>query len=800
MKRMYLMKGVAALAFGLVAVSCNKSDFFNPYAQQEENEKKSEAAFAENVMNGKAIDANQTWSTASTVPVEVAVDLDYNEDYTVYIFSTAPLLDSDAAYIGVAKVKSGKTATVYVTKPNSTAMLYAACYDKDNHAICKSFGVKYDGTKVEFSNKDNTSASNVARRAVSTGNRWSVTPQNMPDLSAYTTGTLYEMEEAFNTNGNTVVNQADGSEKHLKITGNYSGSIARIQSYANQSVYVTGTWTVPEDQRCTGNSVIVVGNGGKIVVPSGHLLSTNANNSEGTTGMIYVMPGGVIEGDGQLQFSNGTQTFSYNGGNITVKNININGGTLYNAGTLGNPNNIQTALEGPGGTPEHPSLLVNLGQAYFTSTSGAGLAIYNACNIKVTGKMAIGNSSKMDDGSYIECGSLELNGSNNGGIVLNMGNAAYMNCLGGFSTNNFGVWGPAGANYTSNAIFKINDCTYVNTTEGKNGTTYMLDHIELILPEGWTTTEAVNLAYGANGQAIGWLNTNHPKYRQAQLIYQYFNGQQCYGIDPNNYEWHDAVWKNDGDPNVNGGWYEATPGGLFVKSSVKLYASDVDASRATCTWGSSPSYNVVKDETENCGIEFEKKKDPDPTPNYIYYAFEDLGTTNDFDFNDVVIRVSTPDAQGKSTVELMCAGGTMSTVVTYGTGDNPRIIGSEVHEALGASSYKVMVNTGSGETKPFPVTLGTIEGLTAQTDMANLPFGIKCEGNNGQVIKVVKSVANNGKAPLVIVVSGDENGKWYWPTEFTNISIAYPGFGAWGADVESHTDWYKNAAGSVYAW
>jgi hypothetical protein len=110
-----------------------------------------------------------------------------------------------------------------------------------------------------------------------------------------------------------------------------------------------------------------------------------------------------------------------------------------------------------------------------------------------------------------------------------------------------------------------------------------------------------------------------------------------------------------------------------------------------------------------------------------------------------------------------------------------------------------MVNTGSGETKPFPVTLGTIEGLTAQTDMTNLPFGIKCDGNNGQVIKVVKTV-DKGKTPLVIVVSGDEKGKWYWPTERTNITTAYPGFGAWGANVKDNADWYKNAAGSVYAW
>jgi hypothetical protein len=142
----------------------------------------------------------------------------------------------------------------------------------------------------------------------------------------------------------------------------------------------------------------------------------------------------------------------------------------------------------------------------------------------------------------------------------------------------------------------------------------------------------------------------------------------------------------------------------------------------------------------------------------------------------------------------------MSTVVTYGTGDNPSVLGSEVHAALGADNYKTMVNTGMGiDSETLPFVLGTIEGLTAKTDMTNLPFGIKCDGNNGQVIKVVKSV-DKGKAPLVIAVSGDENGKWHWPTERTNITTAYSGFGAWGANVENNKDWYKNATGSVYAW
>jgi hypothetical protein len=51
-------------------------------------------------------------------------------------------------------------------------------------------------------------------------------------------------------------------------------------------------------------------------------------------------------------------------------------------------------------------------------------------------------------------------------------------------------------------------------------------------------------------------------------------------------------------------------------------------------------------------------------------------------------------------------------------------------------------------------------------------------------------VENNGKAPLVIVVNGDEQGKWFWATERTNITTAYPKFGAWGADVATYPEWY----------
>ena len=798
MKKVYLMKGMAVMALGLVVASCNK-DVFDPNALQAENEELYNDSFQKNVLGGQEIDENQTWSTATSLPVQVAVDLDYGEEYTVYFFTTAPLLGTETPYIGSGRVKSGETTTVYVTKPVGAMTLYAALYDKDSHAICKPFVFNGAESTVEFSNKETSSASNVSRRATTTGNRWSVTAQSMPNLSAYTTGTLYEMEEAFNTNGSTVVNQADGSEKHLKITGTYSGSIARLQSYANQSVYVTGTWTIPEDQRCTGGSAIVVGNGGKIVIPSGHMLSTNANNNAGTTGMIYVLPGGSIEGAGQLQFSNGTQTFSYNGGSITVANININGGTLYNAGTIGKETNTQTALEGPGGTDENPSLLVNMGHAYFTQVSGAGMAIHNACNLYVTGDLALGKSSKMDNGSYTECGTLHLNGSNNGGIVLYMGNAAYMNCKGAVSVNNFGVWGPTSNNggAINRAIFKIGGCSYCNYTSG-DATQFLLDNVELILPSNYPQ----GVDYGYNGNAdnirygIGYLNGQSSDYAAKNLFYGWYNGFALRLINGDNYDFvMIRDWYND-ENNV----YHAAVYAPVWKSGYSVTSFNND-SRATCIYGTSPSYPIIKDETDNCGINISKGSDPTPQPNYVYYAFEDLGATDDIDFNDVVLRVSARNAQGKCTIDLMAAGGTMPTTVKY----NGNQIGSEVHTVFGESTG-TMVNTNAegGSTQTF-VNLSTID-VAENADLTRLDLGISCHSGSSVINVTRTSISqSNGKAPLVIVVngypSGANAGKWFWPKERVNIATAYSQFGAWGANASKNTSWYQNYTNEqVYTW
>ena len=765
MMKKYLMSSMAFLAFGLTLAGCSSDDGLT------------EADITNNAQKvlGITIDPNHDWNMVTSTEVSISVNLDYGAEYTVYIFADEPLT-SNANYIGSATLVSGESTTINVARPIGAAVLYAACYDKDSHAIYKSFPVRTSGTEVAFG--DTTRG---VKRATTTGNRWSVTPQNMPDLSAYTTGTTVITASNNNTDpANPVVRY------EIPEGTTWTANIPKIQAASGVSVYVNGTWNLTTEQRTNGNCVIVVGPKGVINVPSGVLLSTNANNEQGTTGMIYVQPGGVIQGDGELQFSNGTQTFSYNGGTIAVKNININGGTLYNAGEIGSANGVKPDLVGPGGTDEVPSKLINLGHGYFNSIGGAGMAIDNACNLYVTGNLTLGKTSKMDDRSYIECGSLTLGGSNNGNIILYMGNAAYMNCKGDFSVNNFGVWGPT--TNSARAIFKINRCTGCVYTTGGNASYYMVDNVELIIPDPFFD-EGVKNFY--TGGVAGQLNTGHADYFNALLFYGWFNGQGCQGINSDNYEW--VYIAEQGHSIDHAPWWEVdVPGyqGFALKSNASFY--DVDESRATCIYGTSPSYSVTVDNTENCGVNIDKGSNQTPSPEVTTYAFEDT-FMGDYDMNDVVLQVW--EENERVYIKLCCTGASydLKVFLTNNNVDYPLFGGREVHSVLGGTAGK-FINTGEGDkfqtcnavttdiAKPSGFNAATAD-FWIQSPAGDIHVGTR--GNTKQI----------GSAPYGLRIPG----AWAWPKEWTPVNEAYANFSGYAADMTSNADWYKTAtAGTTY--
>ena len=134
---------------------------------------------------------------------------------------------------------------------------------------------------------------------------------------------------------------------------------------------------------------------------------------------------------------------------------------------------------------------------------------------------------------------------------------------------------------------------------------------------------------------------------------------------------------------------------------------------------------------------------------------EDLGATDDFDFNDVVFDVAL--LNDGTVITLQAAGGTLPLYIQVGDE------GREVHELFGVST-STMVNT---------------EGISKAPVIFRLP---KCERLNDVQILVESTTAgsyhlkaNCGKAPQKICVPVS----YVWTEERVSIETAYPKFKDW---------------------
>jgi hypothetical protein len=315
--------------------------------------------------------------------------------------------------------------------------------------------------------------------------------------------------------------------------------------------------------------------------------------------------------------------------------------------------------------------------------------------MKVVNTLTISSVSRMDDNSTIECGSLSLQSEGSSNTVLQMGNSAYLNCSGSISINNFGVWGPSGNNYKSNAIIRVGNCYQCTTTAG-NANTFLLDHVQLMLASNFQGFE----------QIAGWIN-----------------------------------------------------------------GSGISTERQTCFFG--------LDNTTS------------PSSNCMLYTFEFPGDNSirDFDYNDLVLSISTPKENGDgtftSTVDIEAIGCSNMTINVLYNGEE---FGVEAHEAMGIA-VKSTVNN-SQYTRQAR-RLGELTFNSNDIDLGRLPFTIRIAKSDGSNSATYTQTSN--EAPLFLAINGDDNGKWFWPREGTNIGLAYLLFSVWANNQQSATDWYKSA-------
>jgi len=178
---------------------------------------------------------------------------------------------------------------------------------------------------------------------------------------------------------------------------------------------------------------------------------------------------------------------------------------------------------------------------------------------------------------------------------------------------------------------------------------------------------------------------------------------------------------------------------------------------------------------------------PEPEPEAMSWilACEDLGGTDDFDFNDVVFSVSHVAGSEEAFVTPLAAGGTLYAEICY---NNANL--GEIHELLG-SEKPVIMNTSSRGNAGEKIKITVPANFSMVSDNMG-GFSIKVYGTRkGEEVNQVATVILapvTGAVPQMICVPGD----WAWPTERISISKAYPLFGEWGANYSSNSEWYKS--------
>lgn len=181
-------------------------------------------------------------------------------------------------------------------------------------------------------------------------------------------------------------------------------------------------------------------------------------------------------------------------------------------------------------------------------------------------------------------------------------------------------------------------------------------------------------------------------------------------------------------------------------------------------------------------------------------AYEDLGGSFDYDFNDVVLKVTSVAGRSTATISVMAAGGTLPVALTY----NGNTLCSNIHEAFGVDS-KTIINAASGKHSEYTPKSFTVTGLTDSAPFALSKVGITVNQGDGSISTIyAPQYYLQGKGEEAIWVGTEESkkdktipyailistGNWDWPDEEVSITTQ-TGFTDWVQNA-SKTNWYDS--------
>lgn len=170
-------------------------------------------------------------------------------------------------------------------------------------------------------------------------------------------------------------------------------------------------------------------------------------------------------------------------------------------------------------------------------------------------------------------------------------------------------------------------------------------------------------------------------------------------------------------------------------------------------------------------------------------AYEDVARGRDFDFNDVVIRV-TPDFENETAKVVLCAAGSPYKMNLHYNGPEGDVDLGEVHQLFGEGA-ECSINTLSSRTEIDEITVAHVpwpHSYTMQQDADRFYLTVQ-RGNCIGCDEMITFNSQPGLMPQAILVEGT----WCWPKEQIPIFTTYSEFASWGKDYckTAYWSWYS---------
>ncbi|MDE6453798.1 MAG: hypothetical protein K2L27_06295 [Muribaculaceae bacterium] len=183
---------------------------------------------------------------------------------------------------------------------------------------------------------------------------------------------------------------------------------------------------------------------------------------------------------------------------------------------------------------------------------------------------------------------------------------------------------------------------------------------------------------------------------------------------------------------------------------------------------------------------------PVAEPKEWIVACEDLGSTDDYDFNDIVLAVNHISGENMITIRPLACGGVLESFVYFG-GTEPEHALGEIHDLLGVKRG-VMAGVGNGTpdidfSKVKLIGRSVPEGWLMSESLHDFHIWTLPEDatqmNQGVWIDHEANSEGEFRAPQMLLLPEG----WRWPMERLNITRGYPDFKGWIGKPTDHHGW-----------